>query len=867
MKNSASTHRVHAPWHAAALAVMIAVLIAWPATTPAQGQTLPVVQFTTANSLYLEEPDTPQEVDLELTLSAASTEDVVVKYRLGTGTNTATPDEDYVAIAAGAQVTIPAGDTAGAITVTLNPDDFIEHTQYFTVKIYDPQDATLGANTQRRVNIDDSDETFPIGIAGPITVTEDVGTFEWDTRVEYTFVLKMFLLFRTATADVDVVDFEAVDVRYDPGDTTFTRTIEILDDNLVEDPETFEVILHRNSVELVINLKNWGQTSGAPVTIVDDDTTQIRFESINLRFDEPEGAGEVIDVPVKVNLTKPSSTQITVDYATSANTATRGADYHDVSGTLTFSPGTTQQEFTVPLIGDDLAESSERIRIDLSNSAGAPIATEEAQIVMDDTDPRPVITMEYPVAEEGPGAKWTVTVRSDRQAEYPYNFFLVIGHATADESDIAATIETVRMERYQTTTTHSFDILNDNRKELPETFTILLLPFGDEGDETEIHPDHANPNYAYIADDDIGKTFAVTLGDDLNKSVRKGFMRVPEGQSREYQVWMTQAPTEQVTVSHTFSGFDTSLTSNSPASHTFTPENWYEPYRVNVRAAQDGDSYDGINTIRHTVETNDSVYRKRSPKFVKAVEIDNDPDPTGWKTHDIIHGSDGIDATLHYSPDRHNGRPFYIFIEFTEPLQRGYKTLLDLATESDDARIMDARKVDGRGDLWALLIEPRMDANVVVTLVGGRECSDNTAVCSRSGKKLNNTLVLAFAGSDGSEAQLPPGMVSAAFEVTGSEGTEGDAVIEFTVSLTEAETSTVSVDFVTYDVTAKARKDFIWLHTTVTFEPGELSKVVEVELVDDNDTEGREQFNALLFNPEGAPIKTDVANAYIIDDD
>src|SRR5262249_44041910 len=58
---------------------------------------------------------------------------------------------------------------------------------------------------------------------------------------------------------------------------------------------------------------------------------------------------------------------VSVNYATSAGTATSAVDYTDVSGTLTFAPGENTKTFVVPVIDDNLAESDETVNLTLSN--------------------------------------------------------------------------------------------------------------------------------------------------------------------------------------------------------------------------------------------------------------------------------------------------------------------------------------------------------------------------------------------------------------------------------------------------------------------------------------------------------------------
>ena len=59
---------------------------------------------------------------------------------------------------------------------------------------------------------------------------------------------------------------------------------------------------------------------------------------------------------------------MTVDYATAAGSATAGADYTDVSGTLTFAAGIASRTFTVPIVNDTLFEGAESVALVLRQS-------------------------------------------------------------------------------------------------------------------------------------------------------------------------------------------------------------------------------------------------------------------------------------------------------------------------------------------------------------------------------------------------------------------------------------------------------------------------------------------------------------------
>ena len=69
-----------------------------------------------------------------------------------------------------------------------------------------------------------------------------------------------------------------------------------------------------------------------------------------------EGNSGTSNATFTVTLSKPSTTPVTVGYATSNGTATAGADYTATTGTLTFAAGVTSQTITVKVTGDTAVE-------------------------------------------------------------------------------------------------------------------------------------------------------------------------------------------------------------------------------------------------------------------------------------------------------------------------------------------------------------------------------------------------------------------------------------------------------------------------------------------------------------------------------
>ena len=471
---------------------------------------------------------------------------------------------------------------------------------------------------------------------------------------------------------------------------------------------------------------------------------EIRFESINMRVDEPEGKGEILIFEVSVVLNQSAGDTVTVDYATRSVQAKPGEDYNHTSGTLTFPVGTTERTFTVQILGDDLTEQPNRFYIDLTNPLGATISTQLAQVSISDNEPKALIWLEkiQPV-KEGPGAAFNLVMRKDRAAEFDHSLTVQTQPLEATPgSDYTSLSQTIWIRAYMLQSEQiTIQIRDDNEKELPERVYVSILY---SGTEEYIQKRGDAEQFVWIIDDDIRPGIHVTTS-DIAHSVRKKHLQVAEGSNKQYRILLAQAPTEDVTIGTELWGQDQDITLDSPISHTFTPDNWFEPYWITVEAAQDDDTLDGYRRINHTIETTDPIYQDHHPRWVTAQEMDDDLDDTGWEaSSDPVSGVvNGITAEFEYTPKRHDWDPFLIRIKFSERITTSYRKMRDDALSVTDGEILRAYRTGGKSDDWTFEIGVHEgEQPMTITLQGGRACNQQGAICAPGGKKLANTLTL-----------------------------------------------------------------------------------------------------------------------------
>src|SRR5205085_1518794 len=82
--------------------------------------------------------------------------------------------------------------------------------------------------------------------------------------------------------------------------------------------------------------------------ILNDDSLVLSVDDVSAA----EGDSGTTALTFTVSLSSPSTSTVTVDYATADGTATAGSDYTAAAGTLTFAPGQTSQTVTVLVNGD-----------------------------------------------------------------------------------------------------------------------------------------------------------------------------------------------------------------------------------------------------------------------------------------------------------------------------------------------------------------------------------------------------------------------------------------------------------------------------------------------------------------------------------
>jgi len=317
-------------------------------------------------------------LDFTVTLSAASSSDVMVNYVTSDGT--ALSSSDYTV--ADASLTITAGDTTGTITVAVNADTTFEADETFGITLSNPTGATLGPASATGTII--NDDSLPTLSVAATSVAE--GSGGGSTSLDFIVILNTasssYVIVDYATSDGTAVsssDYTATSgtLIIAAGDTTSTITVIINADTTSEADETFGITLSNPR----------GATLGAASTtgtISNDDLPTLSVAAASVA--EGSGGGAT-NLDFTVTLSAVSSSDVMVDYVTSDGTALSSSDYTIADASLTITAGDATATITVIVNADTTFEADEILGITLSNPTGAILGVASATGIIFNDDP------------------------------------------------------------------------------------------------------------------------------------------------------------------------------------------------------------------------------------------------------------------------------------------------------------------------------------------------------------------------------------------------------------------------------------------------------------------------------------------------
>jgi uncharacterized repeat protein (TIGR01451 family)/CSLREA domain-containing protein len=332
--------------------------------------------------------------------------------------------------------------------------------------------ATLGFLRQAAVSIVDDDGVGSLQFTSPLFFTgeiEAVAVITVDRRGGTDGVVTVDFATEnlSATADQDYLATSGT-LTFADGESNRTFEIPIVDDSIVEGLVALRLVLSNPTGGA--SLGEFGESF-----LIIDDVEPGTLEFSNAVYEIGESGGTAT---ITVTRADGADGEITVNFATANGTATTGSDYTMTSGTLTFLHKETVKSFTVSIINDTLAETTETIILTLSNpTAGAvlgPLTIAELQIADDEPPTLAFSASSFEVNENAPTATIQLIRKGFLDARSSVDFTTADGTAIA-ESDYVPSAGTVRFAAGETSKTLSIGVVDDKLGEGIKTLQILLI--------------------------------------------------------------------------------------------------------------------------------------------------------------------------------------------------------------------------------------------------------------------------------------------------------------------------------------------------------------------------------------------------------
>ena len=467
-------------------------------------------------------------------------------------------------------VTIDEGAGTAIITINLKDDDVVEATEQLGVRLTSlsgvPAGITLDPATAT-VTIVDNDETpVPeIGFEfGTYRVNEDAGTLDIMVSV-INGVLTETIRLNYVVSDVSTTVSDDYTVTVDVLELPLmthggTISIDIIDDTSPESEEKFTVQLSGAPVGVSLN------TTGATVTIIDNDQPAVGFRSAN--YEANEGAGGVtVTFGIYNNIVLPPNVTLTVEYATRDGSArSADGDYSVATGSRTFSAGMTETTIYVDITDDSEFEADETflvrlIRVEANIDYDIILSPQPQTTVTLNNNDLPDVTLDYPYGD----LAWHETAGSNQGGSFleveltnasggapvPLVLGLAARAATINDGGTAADvifveigtdgtfekITSVTIDAGETSPSGFFGFVtvDDDVVELTETVNLYIatingIPITDNGlDLTIFGNDRVRTPILTVEDGREGDTITATInlgGKTLSDAIPPGALRL-----------------------------------------------------------------------------------------------------------------------------------------------------------------------------------------------------------------------------------------------------------------------------------------------------------------------------------------------------
>jgi len=563
-----------------------------------------------------------------------------------------------------------------------------------------------------------------------------------------------------------------------------------------------------------------GGNFGEPLTVVSSLTATIALPTISINdVSDNENVGQM---RFTITLSSVNAASVSVDYRTKNDTAISPVDYTSSSGTLTIPGGNSTGTINVTINDDTMYENNETFIIELSNPTNATIADDQAVGTIFDDDNLPILAISDETEIESAGTMvFTVTLSSISNLVVSVYYFTNNGTAVSP-ADYTNTSGTLTLPVGTTSGTITVPIIDDSIFETAEIFSVNL---SNVINATIL----GNQGVGTILDND---NFPNIIISDETENENVGTMN--------FVVSLSSANTSVVSVNYqTHDGTAVSPTDFSVKSGTLNISVGETTGTIGVPIIDDAISESPEN---FSVKLSDATNATITDNTGFGTIIDNDSDP-----HIII--SDQVEnesvGTMNFTVTLSSMTSSIVNVY--------YQTNNGTAISPDDYTSKDGSLYILAGNTTALISVPIIDDSIVES---NETFSVNLTNVSNA-TIMDNQGIGTIIDNDGE----PKVYISDEIEI------ESATIISFTVSLSNAGNSTISISYQTIDGTAVAQEDYVATHGTMTIPAGQTTGALSVPIINDSILEADENFYVVLTNSINATILDNLGAATIIDND
>ena len=617
-------------------------------------------------------------------------------------------------------------------------------------------------------------------------------------------------------------DYEATTgtLTFPAGTTRLAILVPIIDDNVVEEEETFTISL-RNSNATIES----GKATGA---IADNDLPLISVQA------EPAAVEE--GGTIKFTLTRLGAFNLNRALEVPIRVTERGAFLGDIDvlpTEATFAANETTATLLVETVDDEVAEANGSVSLTITRGetyrlGDAFIATAEvidndgAEGVgtRDDLEVESDVTVSFAAtryeASEGDRVlDFAVRLSTATLQEVTVQYATVTGTATAG-MDYAARTGILTFPAATTEQTIRVPIIDDNVVEQEETFTVSL-------------------RRAFNAKIEVGKATGVIADNDLRVvvSIAANQTAVTEGGTAAFTLTRVGELTAPLTVSVSVTAFGSFLTDEVPTAATFAAN----AATATLLVTTDDDGHIEANgSVTATITS--GAYQIGDAASATVVVIDNDVR--------------GVTVTPTALTIREGSSSSYMVGLDTEPTAD-----VTVAVQVPEGAEISVTPT-------ALTFTAANWETKQLVVVTAAQDDDTVA---------DDPLTIRHAVSGGDYGAVTAASVAVtileddpAIRIADAAAVEGAGEMAFSVRLSVPSIQTVTVDWTTADGTAIAGQDYEAATGTLTFSALATTQTIRVPIIDDNLDEAAETFSVALRNSNVA-IADGEATGVIADND